>query len=103
MVQDRTAASLISAATYKTNIEHFNPPGVADFERRLTHRHLANPQTSHDRGRRKLSSYSDATLVGNENSFDFVDCLCSVIKKYVSISVSTEILENMSSTGNEVR
>jgi hypothetical protein len=61
--------------SFKDDIGHFDPAGVAELERRLT-----RSTTSAQRRNTGLSSPSEATLVSDNDPFDFIDCLSGFIK-----------------------
>jgi len=78
IIAERPARRHITMKSIKNDIGHFDPTGVAELERRLT-RSATRAQGNLKRNT-GLSSVSEVTLVGDNDSFDFVDCLRRFIK-----------------------
>ena len=66
------------------DIGQFDSAGVAELERRLTRN--ATYAQGNLRRSKKINSTSEVTLVGDNDSFDFVDCLRGFIK-YVAMTL----------------
>jgi hypothetical protein len=78
IIAERPARRHITMKLIKNDIGHFDPTGVAELERKLTRR--ATRAQGNLKRNKRLSSVSEVTLVGDNDSFDFADCLRGFIK-----------------------